>query len=396
MKIGIAGIGGIGSNVARHLAQAGVRQIRIVDHDRVEALNLNRQFYGFSQVGEKKTDSLEKNLKQIFPDMDIEKIDQKIEPGDAGVLFSDCSIVVEGFDNKTLKKMIIEDLSGTNKVVVSASGIAGKNMAAVTTRKMGNCRIVGDFVSDQTDHELFPPKVAMVAAVMAGMVLRHMGKEAPEFKPLSPRRLPHGIYGILGEKFSLGRTNADVARQMVAAGIDVLQYREKLKDKSLKQMLEECLEIREITRDAGVPFIINDHVDIALMVGADGIHQGQDDLPVSHLRRIAPDMMIGCSTHSPDQARKALADGADYIGVGPIFPTQTKEDVCDAVGLEYLEQVVKTHDIPFVAIGGIKRHNLRDVLSRGAKTVCLVTEIIGARDIEKRIREIKQILGEFK
>lgn len=208
--------------------------------------------------------------------------------------------------------------------------------------------------------------------------------------------LPRGIYGILGEKFSLGRTNVEVARQMVDAGIDILQYREKLKEKSIKQIYEECLEIRKITADAGVPFIINDYADIALMVGADGIHQGQDDLPVKELRKIAPNMMLGCSTHSPDQAEKAIKDGADYIGVGPIFTTETKEDVCDAVGFEYLEHVVATHDIPFVAIGGIKRDNLQEVVKRGARTVCLVTEIIGARDIKKRVKEIKQILGDFK
>ncbi len=210
------------------------------------------------------------------------------------------------------------------------------------------------------------------------------------------RKLPQGIYGILGERFSLGRTNAETARQMVEAGIDVLQYREKLKDKSLKQIYEECCEIREITGKAKVPFIINDYVEIALMVEADGIHQGQDDLPVQAVRKIAPDMMIGCSTHSPGQAKKAIEDGADYIGVGPVFPTQTKEDVCDAVGLSYLDHVVKTHDIPFVAIGGIKIDNLREVLSRGAKTVCLVTEIIGARNIEKRIREIRKSFNFFR
>ena len=218
----------------------------------------------------------------------------------------------------------------------------------------------------------------------------------PEFLSFFVKTLPHGIYGILGEKFSLGRSNVDVARQMVDAGVDILQYREKLKDKSLKDIYRACRDIRKITRDAGVPFIINDYADIALMVGADGIHMGQDDLPVKAVRKIAPHMMIGCSTHSPAQAEKAIEDGADYIGVGPIFTTQTKEDVCDAVGFEYLEHVVDTHDIPFVAIGGIKHHNLTDVLSRGAKTVCLVTEIIGAINIGKRVKEIKNILGESK
>ncbi len=214
----------------------------------------------------------------------------------------------------------------------------------------------------------------------------------PRLFSLFSRQLPPGVYGILGEKFSLGRTNVQVAKKMVDAGVDILQYREKLTDKSMKEIYRECLEIRKITKDANIPFIINDYADIAMMVGADGIHQGQDDLPVKALRKIAPQMMIGCSTHSPDQAKKAIEDGADYIGVGPIFTTQTKEDVCDAVGLEYLDYVVRNHDIPFVAIGGIKLNNLKDITARGIKTICLVTEIIGARDIENRIKKIKQIL----
>ncbi|NOX34614.1 MAG: sulfur carrier protein ThiS adenylyltransferase ThiF [Deltaproteobacteria bacterium] len=172
MKIGIAGIGGVGSNVARHLAQARVKDIRIVDFDNVEASNLNRQFYLFSQVGKKKTDSLEINLKEIFPGMTVEKIEKKIQPGDLAGLFSGCEIVVEGFDNKNLKKMIIEELAGTCRLLVSASGVAGENMDAVTIRKIGNCQIVGDFVSDQENYALFGPKIVMVASIMAGIVLK--------------------------------------------------------------------------------------------------------------------------------------------------------------------------------------------------------------------------------
>ncbi len=214
-----------------------------------------------------------------------------------------------------------------------------------------------------------------------------------ELMSIFSRQLPTGIYGILGEKFSRGRGNVETARQMVDAGVSVLQYREKLKYKSIRAIYEECVAIRKITQDAGVPFIINDYADIALMVEADGIHQGQDDLPVKALRKIAPKMLIGCSTHSPEQAKQAVLDGADYIGVGPIFSTQTKEDVCAPVGLEYLDYVAKNQDIPFVAIGGIKRENLPQVLARGAKTVCLVTEIIGAEDIGQRIREIQKIIN---
>ncbi len=212
------------------------------------------------------------------------------------------------------------------------------------------------------------------------------------FLPLFRRSLPAGIYGILGEKFSCGRSNADVARQMTDAGVRIIQYREKLKDKSIRAIYEECLTIRRITAEAGALFIINDYAEIALMVGADGVHQGQDDLPVSELRRIAPGLLIGCSTHSPEQAEQAVRDGADYIGVGPIFSTQTKEDVCAPVGLNYLDYVAKNVHIPFVAIGGIKRESLPQVLAHGAKTVCLVTEIIGAEDIGQRVKEIQAII----
>ena len=211
---------------------------------------------------------------------------------------------------------------------------------------------------------------------------------------MTDKVLPEGIYGILGEAFSLGRSNVETARLMVDGGIDVLQYREKAHKKDRREMLAECREIRKITADAGVPFIVNDFLDIALLTDADGVHVGQEDLPVKAVKRLFPGLLVGCSTHSPEQAAAAVADGADYIGVGPIFTTRTKEDVCDAVGFEYLEHIAENHTIPFVAIGGIKRHNIGQVAARGARTICLVTEIIGAADIGARIREIKQIVGE--
>ncbi len=213
----------------------------------------------------------------------------------------------------------------------------------------------------------------------------------------SPQRdkpaFPAGIYGITAEKFSCGRTNVDVARAMIRGGVSILQYREKRPRKSHRQMFEECRQIRELTREAGVLFIVNDHPDIALLVGADGVHVGQDDLPVPAVRQlVGPNMLIGQSTHSPDQARQAQTEGADYIGVGPIFTTQTKEDVCDPVGCDYLEWAVANMPLPFVAIGGIKKHNMSQVVSRGARTVCLVTEIVGAQDIEACIKNLRKML----
>jgi len=211
-------------------------------------------------------------------------------------------------------------------------------------------------------------------------------------KPAMAGFLAADLYGLTAEEYSLGRNNIEVASLMIKAGLKVIQYREK--DKRMREKYQECLKLREMTRQAGVTFIINDHVDLALLVGADGIHLGQDDLPVNRVRElVGKDMLIGLSTHSPAQAHSALEMGVDYIGVGPIFTTQTKKDVCAPVGLEYLDYVVKHIPLPFVAIGGIKEHNLAQVVQRGAKCIALVTEIVGARDIETKIRNLRTCLS---
>ncbi len=176
---------------------------------------------------------------------------------------------------------------------------------------------------------------------------------------------------------------------MIKGGIKVIQYREKRHLKDYRDILEECRQMRKLTREHGVIFIVNDFVDIAILVDADGVHVGQEDLPVAAVRSLlGSDKIIGLSTHSPEQATQAELDGADYIGVGPLFTTQTKEDVCDAVGLKYLEHVASHSTLPFVAIGGIKEHNIKDVIGRGARTVCLVTEIVGSDDIVQTVKRL--------
>lgn len=201
---------------------------------------------------------------------------------------------------------------------------------------------------------------------------------------------PQGIYGITAEKFSKGRSTIEVVQQMIAGGIGIIQYREKRPHKSFAEMLSDCKAIRTLTREAGVLFIINDYADIAQLVDADGVHVGQDDFPVAEVRRlVGPHKLIGLSTHSPEQAEAAIAAGADYIGVGPLYATQTKDDVCAPVGLAYLDYVVKNSPLPFVAIGGIKEHNLAEVVAHGAKTLCLVTEIVGSDDIAATARRLQ-------
>ncbi len=204
--------------------------------------------------------------------------------------------------------------------------------------------------------------------------------------------LDTGIYGITAEKFSNGKTNIEVVKEMIEAGINMIQYREKEKTKLAKY--KECVEIRRMTKEAGVTFIINDDVDIALLVKADGVHIGQDDLPIEQVRKLVGDeMMIGVSTHSSKQAQEAVTKGADYIGVGPLFKTYTKDNVVDPVGLEYLEYVIAHLTIPFVAIGGIKEHNIVEVKNKGAKTICLVTEIVQAEDIGAKVKKLVKLIG---
>lgn len=200
-----------------------------------------------------------------------------------------------------------------------------------------------------------------------------------------------GIYGITAEEYSLGRSNIEVVARMIEAGIRIIQYREK--EKSDRQQYEECRKIREMTSEAGVLLIVNDRLDLALLVGADGIHLGQGDLPPGVVRKLAgANMLIGLSTHSPAQAEAAVELGVDYIGVGPIFATNTKKDVCDPVGLEYLDYVVKNISLPFVAIGGIKEHTITEVYRRGARCIALVTEIVSSPDIGAKVQALRKAI----
>jgi thiamine-phosphate pyrophosphorylase len=196
------------------------------------------------------------------------------------------------------------------------------------------------------------------------------------------------IYAITDARFSLGRPLAFIAEKLLSAGVRILQYREK----KLKAgaMLEECKMLRRLTYEAGACFIVNDHIDIALLVKADGVHIGQEDLPVDNVRRLTGHrMLIGLSTHSPEQAKAAKTAGADYIGIGPIFATNTKEDAVAPVGCDYLRWAANNADMPFVAIGGIKEHNIAEVARHGARCCALVSELVGAEDIAAKVAAVR-------
>lgn len=201
------------------------------------------------------------------------------------------------------------------------------------------------------------------------------------------------LYALTDSRLSLGRPLEEVARALLEAGVKILQYREKKLGKG--QMLNECHLLRKLTRNHDACLIINDHPDLAILCEADGVHIGQDDLPPQEVRKlVGPEMIIGLSTHSPKQAIAAAGENVDYIGVGPIFPTSTKEDVCAPVGFAYLDWAAVNAPLPFVAIGGIKESNIYEVARHGANCCALVSELVGALDIKQKVRKLREQMEE--
>lgn len=174
MNIGIAGVGGIGSNVAVNLVRSGVGALTLVDFDRVEPSNLNRQFYFADQVGRYKVDALRENLQRIRPELRVKTAVERIDFTNCLTLFADCELIVEGFDRQADKKMLLEAF-GSERLVVSACGIAGSDLGAIRTRRIGNCHIVGDFTTDCSEAPLFAHKVITVANHMSAIILSQPG-----------------------------------------------------------------------------------------------------------------------------------------------------------------------------------------------------------------------------
>jgi thiamine-phosphate pyrophosphorylase len=185
-----------------------------------------------------------------------------------------------------------------------------------------------------------------------------------------------------------------LASVAIRGGADVLQFRDKTASDSA--FLKETERLLSVTRRAGVPLIINDRVEIACVLGADGVHLGQEDLPIAAARRVlGSSALIGRSTHSLEQARAAEAEGASYIGCGPIFPTPTKPDY-GSVGLELIGHVLEAVRIPVVCIGGIDAGTIESVLRAGATRIAVVRAVCAAADPESAARNLKQTLVQFR
>lgn len=201
------------------------------------------------------------------------------------------------------------------------------------------------------------------------------------------------LYGIVDLGYAREDNLIEVTRQLLAGGAGLIQLRAKGRDK--EEILAWSQQLLPLCRKAGVPFIINDYIDLAKKVDADGVHLGQDDGPLSAAREQLPKgKIVGRSTHSPEQAQAALNEGADYIGFGPLFPTPTKKGR-PGIGLENIpgvQEQVGSH-IPVFCIGGIKRENLQTVKAAGAQRVVIVSDLLLADQIEKATNEVVRQLS---
>ncbi len=201
------------------------------------------------------------------------------------------------------------------------------------------------------------------------------------------------LYVITDERSSRGRSHLQVVDAAIQGGADVIQLRDKTA--SSGRLYQVALSLRKLTREAKVSFIVNDRLDVALAVDADGVHVGQEDLPASVVRRIlGPGRILGVTAETVEEAAIAEKDGADYLGIGPVFETRkTKADAGPPQGPAIIANIRPHTRLPIVAIGGIKAENARAVREAGADAAAVVSAIVGADDIAQAARELKSVLG---
>lgn len=198
------------------------------------------------------------------------------------------------------------------------------------------------------------------------------------------------LYVITESTISKGRSNEDIIREAIAGGAGIIQLREKHWDKI--KLKEEAIKLLKICRENNVIFILNDYVDVALDIGADGVHLGQSDMPIKEAREISGDkLIIGLSTHCIEQAIKADKEDIDYITIGPIYKTRAKDYT---VGTKFLNQIIKKINKPLIAIGGINIKNIYSVLEQGIKSVAVISAVVSSDDVKedarKLVKEIKR------
>lgn len=200
-----------------------------------------------------------------------------------------------------------------------------------------------------------------------------------------------GLYVIVDPAVARGREASHVAREAIAGGAALVQWRDKTREKG--PQLADVRALAEICRGAGVPLIVNDDVDLALAAEADGVHVGQRDLPVSAVRRLVPDgWIVGASTNNADEARAAVTDGADYVSVGNLFGTTSKDDTRPAT-LETLREVKAAVSVPVCAIGGIDETNIASVVAAGADMAAVISAVMAADDPRAAAQRLATAFG---
>jgi len=207
-------------------------------------------------------------------------------------------------------------------------------------------------------------------------------------------KFDYGLYPVISEEFCNKRSMVDVLKDVIEGGAKIVQLRQK--DVSKNELYRLSLIYREITAKKKVKLIINDHIDIALAVKADGVHLGQDDLPCRAARKIAPNMIIGVSTHNFFEIGAAERDKATYINIGPVFATSTKKLKVKPLGLDYLQDAIIITELPFTVMGGINKDNIVKVLECGVRNIAMVTAITQAANIVSETREFVEIIESYK
>lgn len=201
------------------------------------------------------------------------------------------------------------------------------------------------------------------------------------------------LYAVTDRYWLEGRSLSEVVRESLDGGVTFLQLREKKLDEAT--FLQEAIELQEMCKAYGIPFVVNDNVDIALKMNADGVHVGQSDMEAGLVReRLGPDKILGVSAQTVEQAILAQQRGADYLGVGAVFATGSKEDA-DDVSHETLKAICEAVSIPVVAIGGITRQNVSALAGTGICGVAVISAIYAQKNIEKATAELKKAVEQI-
>jgi thiamine-phosphate pyrophosphorylase len=210
---------------------------------------------------------------------------------------------------------------------------------------------------------------------------------------MKPKNIDYSLYLVTDRGLARGRSTFEFVKAAVSGGVTCVQLREK--DCSTLEFIEQARAIKNFLETRKIPLIINDRLDVALAVAADGVHLGQSDMPLEVARKIAgPSMLIGISAESVQDAVAAEKGGADYLGVSPIYATPTKTDTAPPLGLQGLREIKNRVKIPLVGIGGLNKSNAAEVIRNGADGVAVVSAIVAADDPETAAMALKQIIDE--